>query len=145
MTWVDGSRRRAFAQTTGPHADRVLKACELDSLLPQEIVERSIAIGNERILPYENALAAIKIATEHLIAVLGFEAGEIKEDGFQVVDYSGYGTDILSTGNWRAYVADMNARAMDWIETHHYGRNHGYILTSASEKELAEAHRKVDR
>ena len=144
MKWVDESRRDAFVRATRRSADGFRKSNELDGLLPQDMTDRSIAIGNERILPYDDALTAITIASSHFIAVLGFEAGEIQEDGFQVVDHSGYDSDIPFTSDWRAYVAAINARSENWIETHNYGHNHGYILTSASEKELAEARRKVE-
>ena len=68
--------------------------------------------------------------------MLGFDSGEVQEEGFQVLDYSGYDSGIKLTEDWKAYVAEMNAEAELWIKGHPLGRNNGYILTSASEKEF---------
>ena len=140
MTWVDESRRRAFEQTLAARTDhpQSLKVGDLESLLATDFKQRAVAVGNELILPYEDSLAAIGTATQHLIAVLGFEAGEIQEDGFQVLDYSGYDNDVPFTGDWNAYVTETNVHAERWIKAHYFGRNHGYVLTSTSEREFRE-------
>jgi hypothetical protein len=51
-----------------------------------------------------------------------------------MADASSY---TLFTGDWKAYVATMNAEADRWLKEHRLGENHGYILTSASEREFA--------
>jgi hypothetical protein len=108
----------------------------LDCLLSDDIRRRSIVIGNERILSYEEALTAGRLAAEQSIAVLGFDAGEVLEDGFQMIDYSGYDCEVMPKPHWYAYVSEMNTKALDWITTHRSGKNHGYILTSTSEQEF---------
>ena len=83
-------------------------------------------------------MAAVQIATDHSIAVLGLEAGEVKGDGFQVIDYTGYEVDVMLKPDWKAYVEAMNSRAEDWTKTHRYEHNHGYVLTATSEREFRE-------
>jgi len=114
---------------------------ELERILPEHVKRRAISIGNELIVPYDDALAAIATATEHQIAVLGFDCGEVLEDGFRVLDYSGYDRDIPFRGTWKGYVAAMNSEAERWIKGHPFGSNHGYVLTSTSEKEFAQLKR----
>lgn len=138
MNWIDESRRKAFEQKVGRQSQSAGELSELDNLLPIEVTQRSIRIGNELILPYEDALAAMRIAVEHSIAILGFEAGEIREDGFQVIDYSGYWVDVMLKPDWKEYVAAMNSRAEDWLKTHQYGHNHGYTVSATSEREFRE-------
>jgi hypothetical protein len=50
-----------------------------------------------------------------------------------VADASSY---TVFTGDWKAYVAMLNAEAERWLKEHRLGENHGYILTSASESEF---------
>lgn len=111
---------------------------ELERIFSGDIVKRAVKIGNELIVSYEDALAAIQMATENQIAILGFDSGELLKDGFQVLDYSGYDRDISFNGDWKAYVAAMNADAERWIKGHQLAKNHGYVLTSTSEKEFAQ-------
>jgi hypothetical protein len=136
MNWIDESRRTAFERLVHSHRHATGPVAELDRFLSDEIKGRSIEIGNERILGYEDASLAIAIATERSIAVLGLDSGEVQEEGFQVLDYSGYDSGIKLTEDWKAYVAEMNAEAELWIKDHPLGRNNGYILSSASEKEF---------
>src|SRR5690348_17863044 len=138
MTWVDEPRRNALERTVSRRGRYAEELSELDNLLPSEVTQRSIRIGNERILPYEDALAATRIAAEHSIAILGFEAGEIKEDGFQVIDCSGYEAQVMLGPDGNVYAAGMNSRAEGWLKAHEYGRNHGYIVTATSEREFRE-------
>lgn len=66
---------------------------ELECLLPDELKNGALASGNELVLPYAEALAAIVIATNHQIAVLGLDAFEVHKDGLRTVylaDASGY-------------------------------------------------------
>jgi len=106
--------------------------------LPEDVKKRAVAIGNELILSYEDALTAIATATERQIAVLGFDSGEVVEEGFRVVDYTGYDRDIDFTGDWNAYVAAINTEAERWIRAHRLGKNHGYILTATSLEEFSQ-------
>jgi hypothetical protein len=61
----------------------------------------------------------------------------VSKGGPRLADASGY---IPFIGDWKAYVATMNAEAERWIKGHRLGENHGYILSSASEKEFASLH-----
>lgn len=140
MNWIDDSRRVAFERLSSAPLD--VNKSELERYLPDDMKSRAIAIGNELTVGYEDALAAINIATKQSIAILGFDAGEVTEQAFQVLDYSGYDRNIGSDENWQAYVADMNAKAERSVKEHPLGRNKGYILTSTSEREFKEL--KVD-
>jgi hypothetical protein len=143
VSWIDDSRREAFennervrvahrgSQVGGGEISRDLNNC-----LPGDIRKRAVAIGNELILSYEDALAAVGIATEFQIAVLGFDSGEVLGDGFKILDYTGYDRDIPFEGDWKTYVSAMNVEAEHWIKGHQVGENHGYILTSASAREF---------
>jgi|HubBroStandDraft_1064217.scaffolds.fasta_scaffold681954_3 hypothetical protein len=71
MDWIDESRRIAFERLVHSHGHPTGPIDELDGFLPDEIKQRSIAIGNELILSYEDASAAIAIATEHSIGRAG--------------------------------------------------------------------------
>jgi hypothetical protein len=86
-------------------------------------------------------LAVIGIATAREIAVLGFDSGEVREDGFQVLDYSGYDRNVTFNGDWKAYVEAMNIEAEHWIKRHRLGKNHGYIITSTPQDEYGELRR----
>jgi hypothetical protein len=132
VDWVDGDRREAFQDAVR----RDTPEGALQDALPAEIRERALPIGNELILSHGDALAAISIATKHGIAVLGFDAGEVRRAGFRVVDYSGYDVAISMARDWSAYVAVVNAEAERWIQAHRLERNHGYILSSASKEEF---------
>lgn len=109
---------------------------DLEHVLPDYLKRAAVPCGTELVLPYLEALDAVAIATEHLIAVLGVESFEVLRDGLQVIDYSGYDRDILFAGDWRALVIAHNSQATCWIREHRLGENHGYILTSASQKEF---------
>jgi hypothetical protein len=150
MSWIEQSRRDAFkhslrrsAERRGTVADTEQLARQLDRLLPAEMKERAVVIGNELILPYEDALAAIAIATQHQIAILGFESGEVQDGGFQVLGYNGY--DFRFQGDWNAYVLANNNAAELWISAHRLGKNHGYVVTSESEAEFARIHNRETR
>jgi hypothetical protein len=67
---------------------------------------------------------------------LAFDAGEVLEDGFQVINYSVYDGEVILKPDWFACVSEMNTKALDSITTHRFGKNHGYILTSTSEQEF---------
>jgi hypothetical protein len=144
MTWIDDPRREEFENHERIRAERRagrvgngVMVGDLDRSLPGDIRLRALAIGNELILSYEDALTAIAFATEHQIAILGFDSGEVQGDGLQILDYTAYDGDIPFAGDWKAYVAAINIEAERWIKEHPLGKNHGYILTSTSEREFA--------
>jgi len=110
---------------------------DLKQFLPDDLKKAAVASGDELVLPYAEALNAIRIATEHQIAVLGLEAFEVQKDGLLTVDMADASSFIPFTGDWKAYVVRMNAEAERWIQQHRLGENHGYILSSASETEFA--------
>ena len=147
MSWIEESRRSAFERGGGKRAKQSANEPErtgdLDRALSEDVRLRAIAIGNELILPYEDALAAIGIANEHEIAVLGFDSGEVLDDGFQILDCTGYDANIPFTGDWKMYVKDINIASKHWIEGHRLGKNRGYIITSVSQKEFEENQRKI--
>jgi hypothetical protein len=141
MNWIDQERRDTWSRRKHLPIG-VVRANELDRLLTEEMKKRALAIGNELIFSYEDALAAIGIATEHEIAVLGFEAGEVRHDGFQVVDYNGY--EFRFCGDWNEFVRMNNTEAERWITEHRFGKNYGYVVTSTSEREFAELQQQRD-
>ena len=114
---------------------------ELDRILPDEIKKRGTSWGNELVLPYDEALQAIAVATQHQIAILGFEAFEITSEGLLTVDMADASSYVPFTGDWKAYLNKMNQEGERWIRQHRFGEDHGYILTSASEKEFASLRR----
>ena len=61
MEWIDESRRKVFEATVRKD-NRLSK--DLDHRLPDDVRQRTLQIGNELILCYEDALTAIAIATE---------------------------------------------------------------------------------
>ncbi len=116
----------------------------LESILPDDITRQALTLGKELasprtalVLPYAQALQAIVIATEHKIAILGLEAFEVKKEGLLTVRLADASAYIRFTGDWKTYVARMNTEAEHWLREHRLGENHGYILTSASEREFA--------
>ena len=148
MHWIEESRRIAFEHGEQARAKERAASSEwnevtadLDRVIPEEIRLRAVAIGNELILSYDDALTAIGVATEQEIAVLGFDSGEVLEDGFQVLDYTGYDINVPFTGDWKAYVGAMNVEAESWIKEHRLDKNHGYILSSTSQREFDELQR----
>jgi len=137
MDWIYETRRKAFKHRVhGSIVESRVHGQALDRLLPDDVKERALPIGNELILSYEDALTAVLIANEHKIAVLGFDAGEVLEDGFRASEYTGYDGEIEFIGDWNSYVALLNARAERWIKERPLPKNHGYILTSASQEEF---------
>jgi len=118
---------------------------ELECILPNELKNGALATGDELVLPYAEALAAIVIATNHQIAVLGLDAFEVQKDGLRTIYLGNASRYVSFTGDWRAYVANLNSEAERWLKEHRLGENHGYILTSASEHELAVAKARIDK
>ncbi len=123
---------------------------DLEKILPDELKNgnETLWFGNEVVLPYAAAVKAVEIATEHQIAILGFEAFEIEREGWVkprllTIDLADPSKSVHFTGDWPLYVATINAESERWIKAHHYGEGHGYILTSASKREfelLKESH-----
>ena len=119
---------------------------ELENLLPAEVKARATMSGSELVLPYSEALSAIRVANLHLIAVLGIESFQIRHDSLlATVSYTGYDSETPFAGDWNGYVTAMNAKAERWIEENRLGENHGYILTSASESEFKEMRLHFDK
>ena len=114
---------------------------ELEQILPKEFTDAVSASGNEVVLPYVGALKAIVIATRHQIAILGLEAFEVQKDGLLTVGMTDASNRVVFTGDWKAYVATMNAEAERWLRENRLGQNHGYILTSASQSEFTKLKR----
>lgn len=114
------------------------RPADLDLVLPEQLRSRAVASAGsgELILPYAETLEAIDAATKHGIAVLGAESFEIRGDGtVRALSYSEY--EFQSEPDWRAFVGQNNDAAERWVREHRLGENHGYILTSASQKEFA--------
>jgi hypothetical protein len=109
---------------------------QLEEVLPDDLKEKTLRPGNELVLPYAEATRAVGIATEHHIAILGFEAFEVQKDGLFTVDLNDPSGYIEYAGDWLAYVTAMNTEAENWLRGHFFGANHGYILTSASKSEF---------
>jgi hypothetical protein len=117
---------------------------KLETILPDEITRQALTLGKELAstrtelaLPYLQALQGIVIATEHEIAILGLEAFEVEKEGLLTVHLADASAYTRFTGDWKAYVARMNTEAEHWLREPRLGENHGYILTSASEREFA--------
>lgn len=106
----------------------------LDKLLPSEAKALATPAGNEYVLPFREAERVIEIASAHFIAV-GIELIRILAAGLGVEDYSGY--DFSPEGDWPSYVHAMNQAALRWLHERQRGDGYGYILTSASQDELA--------
>ena len=109
---------------------------ELELMLSRELTDAACVSGNELLLPYAKALQAIVIATRQQIPVLGPEAFEARKNGLFTVNVADTSSYTVFTGDWKAYVAMLNAEAERWLKEHRLGENHGYILTSASESEF---------
>jgi hypothetical protein len=118
---------------------------ELEGILSDELKNGALASGNELVLPYAQALAAIMIATNHQIAVLGLEAFQVEKDGLRTLQLADGSSYVPFAGDWGEYVARLNAEAERWLKEHRLGENHGYILTSASERELPAAKTRIDK
>jgi|SRR5579862_2986663 hypothetical protein len=111
----------------------------LENLLPEEIKRASLQLGNgevEFLLPYLEALAAIEIATKNEIAILGVDSHEIRQGSVLTIGLQDGSSTIKYSGDWCAFVQRLNSAARDWVIEHPLGKNHGYILTSASKEEF---------
>ena len=126
-----------------PRLERENIMSKLEEVLPEELKKNAIAAGNELVLSHAEALSAIRVATEHQIAVLGLEAFAVRKDGLLTVAISDPATYIHLSCDWSAYVAAINAECDLWVRQHAFGDGHGYILTSASEDEFADSIRKI--
>ena len=59
---------------------------KLEAVLPKELRKSAIFLsGDELVLSFAAASAAIVIATEHQVAVLGVDAFEVQSDGLATV------------------------------------------------------------
>ena len=107
---------------------------DLENALPSEIADRAVVSGNELLFPLEDAKAAIGVATQNLIALLGVEVFRISDNGFATETYSGY--EFKLDDNWQDYVSLNNEAALRFVDENSFGEGYGYILTSASENEF---------
>lgn len=86
-------------------------------------------------------MKAVEIATEHEIAILGFEAFRVEVEGWVkphllTIDLADPSACIRFTEDWPSYVAAKNAESASWLKAHYYGEGYGYILTSTSRNEF---------
>lgn len=107
---------------------------DLEKALPSEITSRAILSGDELLFPLDEAKAAIGVATQNLIALLGVEVFRILDNGFATETYSGYEFEL--DDNWQDYVSLNNKAALHFLDENSFGEGYGYILTSASENEF---------
>lgn len=114
---------------------------DFDTILPSSITAVSVRSGNEWVIPLPQVNEAIKLASEHLIAILGVEAFHIEEIGLRVENYTGYDFEFL--GDWPTCVRQNNHAALQFIEKNELGKGYGYILTTTSEKEFENLGRQV--
>ncbi|MCW5981191.1 MAG: hypothetical protein KIT09_24120 [Bryobacteraceae bacterium] len=107
---------------------------DLSAVLPNTILQRALRNEEEFVFPYPDVLEVIRAASEHEVAVLGVELFEIQKAGLGVRDYSGYECD--SSRPWHDFVRANNDEALRFINDHRSGEEHGYILTTASQREF---------
>jgi len=106
---------------------------DFGAILPSEITNPCVRSGNEWVIPLLQAQDAIRIATDHLIAVLGVDSVRIQQDGIYVEGFSSW--DFRLEGDWADFVRRNNDAALDFINNHRLGPGYGYILTTTSETE----------
>jgi hypothetical protein len=107
---------------------------DFGAILPNEITSVWVRSGNEWVIPLPQAQDAIRVATDHLIAVLGVDSLRIQQDGMYVVGFSGW--DFKLEGDWADFVRQNNDAASGFINNHRLGPGYGYILTTTSETEF---------
>jgi hypothetical protein len=83
---------------------------DLEKALPVEVASLAARSGNELVFPLSLAIAAVRIATENLIAVLGVEVFHVMETGLHSEIYSGY--EFKLDQEWRGYVRLNNDAAL---------------------------------
>lgn len=124
----------AIAANSFRHAFSSQPTDDFDRILPASITKASVRNVNEWVIPLPEVKQAIRLATEHLIAVLGVESFRILANGLGVVGYTGYEFEFI--GNWPGYVRQNNGAALRYIEENQLGQGYGYILTVSSENEF---------
>ena len=112
----------------------VLAMPDLNELLPAEVLAKAVAVGNELLIPFSEALVAVSLATDSQMAVLGVESFQIVSDGFKVLDYSGY--QFVMEGDWVLFVTQNNRAAEQYIREKPLGAGCGYILTAVSRQQF---------
>jgi hypothetical protein len=112
---------------------------DFEKILPDEVSSFAVRSGQELVLPFDQAEGAVRIASEHLIAVLGVEVFRIQNDGLGVVTYSGYAFEMTA---WREFVRLSNEAALRFLSENTLGDGYGYILTTTSENEFLSNARK---
>ena len=74
---------------------------KLEEVLPDELKKSAIASGNELVLPFAEASAAILIAADHQIAVLGVDAFEVSTGWLATVALFDPSCKIAFTDDWK--------------------------------------------
>lgn len=103
------------------------------SVVPADVLRRARKNDDEFVFPYPEVIDAIRAASENDVATLGVEVFEI-DDSLRAQDYSGY--EFNDCDDWRAFVRANNAAALEFVQSHRKGEDHGYILTATSEREF---------
>lgn len=106
---------------------------DLTSMVPADLLDRARRNETEFVFAHPDVLDVIRVATEHDVAILGIEVFEVK-GGLRAQDYSGY--EFPCGDDWRDFVRVNNSAALEFVRSHPAGEDHGYILTSASEREF---------
>jgi hypothetical protein len=107
---------------------------DLEKVLPSTVTNAAIRSGQELVIPFEETRCAIRVASEHLIAILGVEVFRVLHSGLGVQSYSGY--DFSFAGDWPEYVRLNNEAAHDFIGKNRIDEGYRYILTATSEEEF---------
>jgi hypothetical protein len=108
---------------------------DFGKLLSSEITAASVRSGNEWMIPLRQVTEAIKIAAEHMIAVLGVEVFQLSPHGHRTEGYTVY--EFKLQGDWRIFVSQNNQAALQYIADHQFGDGYGYILTTTSAEEFS--------
>jgi hypothetical protein len=108
----------------------------LEKIVPEHIKVNALRYKNELVFSFPDVKDIVNLASNAGIAVLGVETFQILENRLLVRDCSGY--EITFAGHWNEFVKANNALAVEYIEQHRRGEDHGYILTSTSEEEFRE-------
>lgn len=73
----------------------------LKEILSHELKKSAIPFGDELVLPFAEASAAVLIATEHEVAVLGVDAFEVRPDGLATIALFDASSNNAFTGDWK--------------------------------------------
>ena len=113
---------------------------DLCDALPTNLRIRARESENELLFPFPDIVEVIDFATHHGIAVLGLEVFQVEADSLRVLGFSRY--EVPYPGDWNEFVESNNAQALQLVQAFPRGEEHGYILSSASEREFRDLDRK---